>query len=206
MFIGLVLFGFALIAHQSAAAEVKCDGGATRNDNTTKVWITMENACITEMRRQIQMEVDASITYLQMGAHFSRDTVNRPGFAHMFFEAAGEEREHATKLIDYMLMRGNVALEKLIKVQAKEQTWVDGVDALNSALALEAEVTKSIRKVIVACESDSNDYHLVDYLTGEFLEEQYKGQRDIAGKLATLQKMNNGSPLGEFLFDKTLLA
>jgi ferritin heavy chain len=47
----------------------------------------------------------------------------------------------------------------------------------------------------------------VDYLTGEFLEEQHKGSRDLAGKLSTLGKMmkNNGQ-LAEFLFDKKLLA
>lgn len=51
----------------------------------------------------------------------------------------------------------------------------------------------------------------VDYLTGEFLEEQYKGQRDLAGKIATLGKMvktygkNEGAELADFLFDKQLL-
>jgi len=47
----------------------------------------------------------------------------------------------------------------------------------------------------------------VDYLTGEFLEEQYKGQRDLAGKIATLGKMveNSGAELAYFLFDKQLL-
>lgn len=46
----------------------------------------------------------------------------------------------------------------------------------------------------------------VDYLTGEFLEEQYKGQRELAGKISTLGKMvqNQGSELADFLFDKQL--
>lgn len=47
---------------------------------------------------------------------------------------------------------------------------------------------------------------LVDYLTGDFLEEQYKGQRDLAGKASTLKKMmDRHVSLGEFLFDKKLL-
>lgn len=47
----------------------------------------------------------------------------------------------------------------------------------------------------------------VDYLTGEFLEEQYKGQRELAGKIATLGKMvaNQGAELADFLFDKQML-
>lgn len=47
---------------------------------------------------------------------------------------------------------------------------------------------------------------LVDYLTGDFLEEQYRGQRDLAGKISTLDKlMEKHGPLGEFLYDKKLL-
>jgi ferritin heavy chain len=47
-------------------------------------------------------------------------------------------------------------------------------------------------------------------LTGEFLEEQHKGTRDLAGKLATLSKMTKSVGtdkyhLAEFLFDKKLL-
>lgn len=65
-----------------------------------------------QIRSQIQTEVNASITYLAMGAHFARDTINRPGFSEFFFKAAGEEREHATKLIEYLLMRGSQVAEK----------------------------------------------------------------------------------------------
>jgi len=47
---------------------------------------------------------------------------------------------------------------------------------------------------------------LVDYLSGDFLEEQYKGQRDLATKISVLGKMlDNYGTLGEFLFDKKLL-
>lgn len=68
----------------------------------------MTRGCTKEMRRQIQAEIDASMQYLAMGAYFSKDTVNRPGFSSFFFKAAGEEREHAGKLIEYLLMRGQL--------------------------------------------------------------------------------------------------
>lgn len=68
------------------------------------------------MRSQIQEELKAAMQYMAMGAYFSRDTVNRPGFAKMFFEAATEERGHAIKLIEYLLMRGELtsSVSKLI--------------------------------------------------------------------------------------------
>lgn len=184
-------------------------------------WVTMQTRCKSSMRRQIQMEVAASLQYLALGAHFSKDVVNRPGFAKLFFEAAGEEREHALKLIEYLLMRGELTSEVSTLLQIRppqlptDKPIETGVDALEHALRLEHQVTESIRKVIIECEdgvkedtdpSKFNDYHLVDYLTGEFLEEQYKGQRDLAGKASTLKKMmDRHGALGEFIFDKKLL-
>ncbi|MCQ9140733.1 ferritin [Bacillus amyloliquefaciens] len=160
------------------------------------------------------MEIGASLQYLAMAAHFSKDSVNRPGFAKLFFDASSEEREHAMKLIEYFLMRGELTnnVSSLITIRPPEyKHWNSGQEALEEALKMETEVTKAIKNVIIRCEDDvqsqnNNDYHLVDYLTGEFLEEQYKGQRDLAGKASTLKKMmERHSALGEFIFDKKLL-
>lgn len=178
--------------------------------NLPTEWIDMKSPCVNSMRAQIQEEVKASYVYLAMAAYFSRDTVNRPGFAEHFFKAAKEEREHAQHLIEYLSMRGQLtdSVTNLITFPGIEkQTWANGVEALTDALNLEANVTKSIRDVIIKCENvpKFNDYHLVDYLTGVYLEEQYKGQRELAGKLSTLKKMmSKHGEIGEFLFDKTL--
>ncbi|XP_057326272.1 ferritin subunit [Microplitis mediator] len=176
-------------------------------------WRDMVDPCIKELEAQVKTEIEASMTYLAMGAHFSQDTVNRPGFASFFFDSAKEEREHAIKIIEYLLMRGQLTSDasKLLKFPLKPiaEEWINGVKALTEALRLETRVTRSIRKIIEICEKPAdnfNDYHLVDWLTGDFLEEQYKGQRDLAGKISTLDKMmDSHGPLGEFLFDKKLL-
>lgn len=198
-----------LPAYSSAESSEVCHAQPAVTDDN---WVTMVGPCIADMKTQIQMEVGASVTYLAMGAHFSRDQVNRPGFAKMFFDAAAEEREHAMKLIEYLLMRGELTskITDLIKIEAPPTIeWTNGVHALEDALQLEHTVTNSIRRVIATCEHNNfkfNDYHLVDYLTGDFLEEQYKGQRDLAGKAVTLKKMlADYGGLGEFLFDKKLL-
>lgn len=180
-------------------------------------WITMVDPCTKKLSDQIQQELTASITYMAMGAHFSRDTINRPGFAEFFFKSANEEREHAIKLIDYLLMRGGLTqdISKLIKDPKPVWTsWESGYKALKDALVLETHVTNKIRDIIITCESPApnekgevfNDYHLVDYLTGEFLEEQHKGQRELAGMASVLGKMmEHHGNIGEFLFDKKLL-
>lgn len=177
-------------------------------------WLDMVSPCIRALEAQVKTEIEASMTYLAMGAHFSRDTVNRPGFSKLFIESANEEREHAIKVIQYLLMRGQLTsdVSKLLKFPLKplREEWNSGVEALTDALNLETQVTNSIRNIIMVCESPKdfayNDYHLVDYLTADFLDEQYKGQRDLAGKISTLGKMmGSHGPLGEFLFDKKLL-
>lgn len=81
----------------------------------------MKDRCVSETKRQIQAEINASMVYLAMGAHFAKDTVNRPGFSEFFFKAAAEEREHGQKLIEYLLMRGQLTggqgeITNLIKI------------------------------------------------------------------------------------------
>ncbi|XP_046818470.1 ferritin subunit [Vespa crabro] len=173
----------------------------------------MEDSCKEKLASQIKVEVQASLMYLGMGAHFARDIINRPGFSKFFFESANEEREHAIKLIEYLLMRGQLVtnINKILQfpLLTKNQTrqeWNTGINSLKYALKLESSVTEKIKAIIKSCETNSQDYHLVDYLSGEFLEEQYKGERDLAGKISTLGKMiKEENYLGEFLFDKKLL-
>lgn len=200
-------------------------------------WPDMHKECVKAMRKQIQKEIYASTQYLAMAAYFSTDTVNRPGFAEHFFKAAKEEREHGSKLVEYLSMRGLLtdSVNDLITVPVSNRFKINsnvfdfifvcltdsfsllktvqahkwtGLSALEDAFKLETEVTQSIRKLIKTCEgtardSSDNDYHLVDYLTGVYLEEQLTGQRDLAGKISTLNKMmSSQGELGEFLFDK----
>nr|CAZ04924.1 ferritin heavy chain [Asobara tabida] len=214
-FLGALILGIACIS-AAAADGLKC---TLKHGDVPKAWIDMVEPCIQKMEHQVQTEVQAAMTYLAMGAHFARDSVNRPGFSKLFIEAASEEREHAMKVIEYLSMRGQLTTDvsKLLKFPLKplRQEWPTALEALSDALNLETKVTNSIRDIIKVCEapqspdpkiSDFNDYHLVDYLTADFLDEQYKGQRDLAGKISTLGKMMiTHGPLGEFLYDKKIL-
>ncbi len=85
-------------------------------DSQNLVWIDIKEKCTIETKKQIEMEIQASIVYLSYAAHFSKDVINRPGFAKFFFEAASEEREHATKLIDYLSMRGIEDFDNVVNV------------------------------------------------------------------------------------------
>lgn len=220
-----------------AASAKDCNlppSGAIRDNDFTD----MKDLCTRATEEQINKEITASLKYLSFAAYFTKDSVNRPGFAKFFFDAAGEERAHAYALIQYLQMRGRypgeiksaVDVKKLVKDSGNPTTFLNlilddisspsaprnpnfatssGLAALQNALKMEKAVTSSIRKLIKTCEEGDNfnHYHFVDHLTGEFLEEQYKGQRDLAGKISTLSKMlkDNSAELADFLFDKQLL-
>jgi len=210
-YFGVFVLALVCLFGVSSAENLKC---TIKPADVPQAWRDMVSPCIKALESQVKVEIEAALTYLAMGAHFARDTVNRPGFSDLFIKSASEEREHAIKVIEYLLMRGQLTsdVSKLLKFPLKpiREEWNSGVEALTDALNLESQVTRSIREIIMTCESPKdipfNDYHLVDYLTGDFLDEQYKGQRDLAGKISTLGKMmSSHGALGEFLFDKKLL-
>lgn len=207
------------VSTERAAARPPAVNCETTQVNMTSDWVTMADPCVKAVRGQIQEEMHAAMAYLAMGAHFSRDTVNRPGFAKMFFEHASEERGHSIKLISYLLMRGELTedVSSLLQVRPDRALQTDfdsGIDALKAALDLEISVTNKIQNLVKLCEDTTpaqakqlkNDYELVDYLTGDFLREQYEGMRELAGRISTLEKMHREhGVLGEFLYDKQLL-
>ena len=58
--------------------------------------------------------------------------------------------------------------------------------ALMLALEMEKEVTARMKLMIDVCsEAGAEDYHAGDWLTGTWLEEQYQGQRHLAGLINT---------------------
>lgn len=208
IFFGIIALMFAaVVMHQDQASAQLTDEAPSSTDK----WDYMNRSCSAKLHDQINKEFNAALFYMQYAAYFAQYQVNLPGFEKFFFNAASEEREHGMKLIDYALMRGQKPIDSnTFKLQFSEQIQRPepeqgsvALTALKAALAKEQEVTKSIRELIKICEEDHNDYHLADYLTGEFLEEQHQGQRDLAGKITMLSKMLKTNPkLGEFIFDK----
>jgi len=203
IFFGVVAIAVAILSFYQDTAQAQEQTGTAAH---TYKWDGMDDQCLQALHGQINKEFDASIVYLKYAAFFAQEKINLPGFEKFFFNAAGEEREHGIKLIEYALMRGHGPVDKSafnLDYSYQVPPTTDGEAALRAALKKEEEVTHSIREVIKACEEGTNDFHLADYLTGEYLDEQHKGQRELAEKIATLSKLKKSAPkLGEFLFDK----
>ncbi|CAA9996372.1 unnamed protein product [Nesidiocoris tenuis] len=135
----------------------------------TTDWIDIKDECVNLARKQIRMEFEAALAYFQLGAYFSQYDTNRPGFAKFFFDASTEERSHAIKVFDYLLMRGQL-------------TTYHPDPQLHTLLMM------------------------VDWLITDLLDEQLRGQRELAGRISTLYKMKEGyGVIADFLYDKKLL-
>lgn len=204
----LVVVALAKSSVQSNYCEV---GGGLPPEKST--WQDMEDNCYKSVTEQIHRELNASMTYLSMGAHFSTDRHYRPGVAAFFLEGANEERSHAKALMEYTLMRGLSVKSSVIPPLIPKLKWDSIEQALSVAMDIERSVRQNFVDIIRVCEGSdqgrpttNNDYHASDLLTGVFLEEQHQSIRKIAGHLATLVKMKTQyGEFSEIMFDKTLL-
>uniref|UniRef100_T1DIQ4 Ferritin n=1 Tax=Psorophora albipes TaxID=869069 RepID=T1DIQ4_9DIPT len=207
IFFGVVAIAVAIMSLSQDTVHAQQQTGEAATVEGDYKWDNIENKCVKALHKQINEEFNAAIAYLTMGSYYRQEKINLIGFSDFFFKAAAEEREHGIKLMEYALMRGKGPVDKdsfNLDYSFKVEPGTDGEAGLKMALAKEEFVTNSIRGVIKACEAGTNDYHLADYLTGEYLEEQHKGQRELAEKIATLNKMKKSAPsLGEYLFDRT---
>ncbi|XP_065835210.1 soma ferritin-like [Oscarella lobularis] len=151
---------------------------------------------------QITMELEAYYTYLAMAYHFDRDDVALKGFHEFFKHSAEEEQEHAQKLMKYQNRRGGRIVLNPIKAPTKSE-WKSGLDAMQDALALERAVNESLLKLHKVAASH-DDAHLTDYLEEEFLDEQVKSIKELAGHVTNLKRVGPG--LGEYQFDHNSLS
>jgi len=179
-------------------------------------WENMPRTCQSIVEMQIQHELKASITYLAMSSYFMNEKHYRPGTAAFFLKSAKEERAHAKKFIEYLLMRGVEIKSGAIATITADSSWMTKTanvkNAFKAALNMERIVTKYIEQMIKICGGEQkevqaeNEYHTVDYLTSEFLKEQHEGEREIAGHLATLTRLNETyGTFAEMMFDKTIM-
>merc|ERR1711890_109526 len=151
---------------------------------------TYQESCITALESQVRVELEASLQYLLMAAHFSQDTVNLPKVSDLFWTHADEERSHAIQFITYLRMRGatdSIFLdENPLKPMRNTSHWEGVGEALEMALEMEKEVTGRMKEMIDICsEAGRDDPAAADWLTGTWMEEQHQGQRHLAGLINT---------------------
>lgn len=125
---------------------------------------------VDALNEQIGNEFAAAHQYVAIGVHFEGQTF--PRLAHFFYEQADEEREHAIKMVRYLLDTGGQA--RLGSIEGPSSEFADHVAPIKLALELERRVTVQIAKLLeLARETkDHGGERLMQWFVEEQLEEE----------------------------------
>lgn len=118
------------------------------------------------LNKQITHELFASHAYLGISILAEQHTLKR--LAKLFRQQAEEEREHALKILDYILEQDGAA--RLEAIDAPPAEFGTVLDAIEFAFKHEQKVTKQIHDLVALAEKE-NDYATRQFL-GWFVEEQ----------------------------------
>jgi ferritin len=119
---------------------------------------------------QIANEFHAAYTYLAIAAHFEAE--NYEGFAKWMRVQAREETEHAMKLFDYLVERGERI--SLGVIEEPKQEYGTPLDAFRTALAHERKVSGQINAIYEAA-MEAKDYPttvMLQWFISEQVEEE----------------------------------
>lgn len=166
----------------------------------------IHHSCSESLNEQVNWELHAAITYLNMFGHFNSPSVARYGFAEFFKNQANEEFEHARKFIEYVNKR-NGTIEALKVPGSNKSNWLSPIEALDDAITLEKAVYAKIQHIHAIAEQKCLDAHLTDYLEGEFFTEQVDSINELQSMRTKL--MSATEPAAQqtltYLEDKRLL-
>lgn len=142
------------------------------------------NAALNE---QIGHEFHASLQYLAIAAYFGEEGLN--GFAKYFFKQADEERDHALRIVRYILDAGGHVAPP--DVPAPQHLFKSAREAVELALNHEKRVTDQINRLVELAlrEADHMTKNMLEWFVHEQLEEV--SSMDNLLKLVTRAGENN---------------
>jgi len=162
----------------------------------------LNEICLNELQKQMNLEKHASFVYKQMAAYFNHVKVAKKGFAKLFDAQAKEEHEHFEKFLDYINLRGSYVSNFNVKMPSKSQ-WDSSLQALEDAIELENYVYNEILRIHRISEKSCKDVHLMNFLENEFVEEQISSINKLT-KLTTILKSAGTNGFGEYTIDRDL--
>jgi bacterioferritin B len=137
---------------------------------------------VDALNAQIAREFAAAHQYVAIGTYYAAETF--PRLADFFYEQADEEREHAMKMVNYLLDRGVQA--DIGAVEAPRQSFGDHVEPIKLALEQEKTVTVRISELF-AIARETNDYTSEQFVQW-FLEEQVEEEASMDDLLTVAER------------------
>lgn len=140
--------------------------------------VLLSETLAAAINAQIGNELGACLQYNQIAAHFHRMHLQQ--LAKLFFKQADEEKEHADKLLKYVVETG--ANLQIPAVKQPVHTFPTAEAAVQAALGWEIEVTGQIKRLmdIAAAENDYLAQDFLQWFVNEQLEEVTKMERLLA--------------------------
>lgn len=132
------------------------------------------------LNEQVQKELYSAYMYLAMSLYL--DGENLQGFAHWTKAQAGEEYEHAMKIIDYIQDYNGTPV--LMSIEQPPKQWKSAVEVFKQIYAHEKKVTASIHKLMDLA-LKKKDYPTISFLQW-FVDEQVEEE---ASALEILEKV-----------------
>ncbi len=137
---------------------------------------------VDALNEQITREFAAAHQYTAIAAHYAQETF--PQLATFFFRQADEEREHALKMVNYLLDTDSPVT--FAGVPAPQTTFDDHIAPIRLALEQEKSVTVAISS-LVAVARETNDFRSEQFLDW-FLQEQTEEESSMSDLLAVAQR------------------
>ncbi len=149
------------------------------------------------LNHQITCELQASLSYLQMAAHFEAE--DRPGMARWMKMQSDEEAEHADMFIEFLVDRdGRVEIGGMDAPTAK---FDSPLHVFEEALRHEEAVTGQIRS-LYRLATELGDLESLPFLQG-FLAEQVEEEALISGVCERIGRLQ-GNEVGLALIEAEL--
>lgn len=145
--------------------------------------MSMISQALTDaINAQVGREFGASMQYIQIASYFDEQALDLT--AKLFFEQADEERDHAMKLLRYVLEAGGAV--QIPAIDAPTHFFTSAEEAVGLALTWEKEVTQQINHLMDIAVSEH------DYLARQFLDWFVNEQLEEVGKMDKLLKIVRG--------------
>ncbi len=157
----------------------------------------MKGAVKDVINEQIKHEFYSAYLYLSMAGSF--EVANLPGFAHWMYKQSEEEREHAMKLFNYLLDRGEHV--QLLPIEQPPNAFRSPLDTFEQALEHEKDITSRIHRLygLSVQEDDYPAQVMLNWFVAEQVEEE-KSASEIVERL----RMAGDDDAALLLLDKEL--
>jgi bacterioferritin B len=134
------------------------------------------------LNAQIAREFSAAHQYVAVGNYYAAETF--PRLASYFYEQAEEEREHAMKMVNYLLDRD--VTPDIGAIDAPRQSFGDHVEPIKIGLDQERQVTVRISELFEIAR-DTRDFQSEQFIQW-FLEEQVEEEAAMSDLLAVAER------------------